>query len=269
MSASHNFQPDWHTIAEKFDIWLPFIEPSGSAMIDAIAAKSGDKVLDIASGTGEPALTLARQNSNIEITGTDAAEGMVEVANAKAQKLGLNNMHFQQMPGDQLAFPDAHFDHVLCRFGLMFFEDPLRGLKEIRRVLKPGGRFAFAVWHTAESMPMMRWSHEAFSGKLPDEQLPPLHIITRLGDIDKFKALLIQAGFEQCFVEKHSLTYQFDSLEHYWDMLEFSEILKAQWDAINEEQRAQVKDEISIMMQEFISDSGIHVPHDYLLAFGT
>jgi len=266
--SKNRFQPDWHAIAEKFDIWLPFIEPAGAAMISALHAKPGQRVLDVASGTGEPALTLAQQNKHLEVIGSDAAPGMVAVANGKVKTLGLSNVHFEIMPGDKLNFDDAAFDHVMCRFGIMFFEDPLKGLKEMRRVLKPGGHFAFAVWHTEETMHMMRWSYEAFKGKLPAPQLPPLEIITRLGKPGYFESLLQQAGFSNIVVEQKSLNYRFESFEHYWKMVKYSEILKAQLDALPKKDHQLIKNEIAAMTEMFMTDSGLHVPHDYLLATG-
>jgi len=268
LNKQHNNQPDWHKIAEKFDIWLPYIEPAGTAMLDLLDVQNGQRILDIASGTGEPAITLAKKSSAIEVIGSDAAQGMVAVANEKVKKMGLNNIRFENMPGDALDFPDAHFDHVMCRFGLMFFEDPLKGLQEMHRLLKPGGRFAIAVWHTAETMHMMRWSYEAFKEKLPEHQLPPLSVITRLGDSAYFESLLQQAGFHDISIQRNTLDYAFESFEQYWSMVEHSEILKAQLDALPESEHEAIKNEIAVMTEMFVDESGMHVPHDYLLASG-
>jgi ubiquinone/menaquinone biosynthesis C-methylase UbiE len=81
MSAKNN-QPDWDQIAEKFDMWLPQIESTTDALIDALGAHAGNSILDVASGTGEPALTLARRmGDKVTIQGIDAAPGMARVAN--------------------------------------------------------------------------------------------------------------------------------------------------------------------------------------------
>lgn len=268
MTANTDNQPDWHAIAEKFDVWLPYLEPAGTAMLKLIQAQPGQRVLDIASGTGEPALTLAERIADVTIIGTDAAAGMVNVAQAKVSKRGLKNIEFVTMPGDHLAFGDASFDALLCRFGIMFFDDPLSGLKEMHRVLKPGGRFAFAVWHTAQTMPVMRWSHQAFKGKLAAELLPPLEIVTRFGAPGVFEKLLHDAGFRDIRVSQETLNYRFDSFDHYWQLVEASDILKMQFDALPPEQRANVKDEVAQFAHEFTRDDGLHVPHDYLLAGG-
>ena len=134
MRNSQSNQPDWDKIAEKFDLWLPQIKPVGDTLLAALEAKKGDHIIDLASGTGEPALTLAQQLNDVDIIGVDAAEGMVQVARSKVQKLGLSNIQFQCMPAESLTFADNTFDKALCRFGVMLFEDPLQGLREIRRV---------------------------------------------------------------------------------------------------------------------------------------
>ena len=147
----NNNQPDWGRIAEKFDLWLPHIAPVGDALLEALNVQPGDTVLDVASGTGEPALTLARRMGNtVKIIGTDAAEAMVNVAQKKATNEKLSHIQFQHMTAEKLAFPDGVFDKVLCRFGVMLFEDSLQGLKQMQRVLKPGGRVAIMSFHSGE-----------------------------------------------------------------------------------------------------------------------
>ena len=134
--STKNNQPDWDIIAAKFDVWLPHIAPVGEALLTALDAQPGDRILDLASGTGEPALTLARRlKGHASITGIDAADGMVQVAQAKAVKERLSGISFRCMPAEQLTFQDNSFDRVLCRFGVMLFTDPLQGLKEMRRVI--------------------------------------------------------------------------------------------------------------------------------------
>ena len=140
-------QPDWDRIAEKFDLWLPQIAPVGEALLEVLGARPGERIIDLASGTGEPALTLARRmQGRLEIIGTDAAEGMVRVAEAKAKKEKLRGISFKCMPAEHLTLADASFDRGLCRFGVMLFADSFKGLQELRRVLKTGGAFAIAVW---------------------------------------------------------------------------------------------------------------------------
>lgn len=105
--GSEDNQPDWGKIAEKFDIWLPQLAPVGTAVLEKLAATPGDRILDMGSGTGEPALTLARSmGGNVDITGINAAEGMVKVAQSKVDSEGLSGIRFQTMPAEQMRFAD-------------------------------------------------------------------------------------------------------------------------------------------------------------------
>lgn len=269
MSDSKNNQPDWDKMAEKFDSWLPHIEPVGREMLNALTAQAGDKILDIASGTGEPALSLARENEQVEITGIDAAPGMVKVANNKVVRENLRNINFSVMPVEHLDFPDAAFDKVLCRFGVMLFEDPQQGVNEMNRVLKKGGRFVIAVWGEKENMPTMYWSYQVFKDKVPDDNLPPLEKITSMGAPGAIDTLLANAGFTDINVERHTFHYNFASFDEYWEIVESSDLLKQQYDALSEGNRHNIRNEVAKFAQAHISDEGFNIPHEYLLVWGS
>lgn len=262
-------QPDWHRIAEKFDYWLPQLAPVGTAMLEALPVQPGDRIIDLASGTGEPALTLARYwQEKIEIIGTDAAAGMVKVAQQKAQTAGLTNISFQTMPAEHLSFADDFFDKALCRFGIMLFDDPLVGLKEIRRVLKPGGSYAFAVWSNPEWMPTMLWAYEVFKNRIPEEYYPPLYKVTSLGLPGAMETMMNNAGYTDFLIEPRIFYYQFASFQDYWDTVEKSDILKLQYDVLATDQRQAVRDEIAQFAKEYQTDEGLRIPHEYLLVTG-
>ncbi|MBI3571226.1 MAG: class I SAM-dependent methyltransferase [Gammaproteobacteria bacterium] len=269
MSAKNN-QPDWDKIAEKFDLWLPHIAPVGGVLLAALEAKPGERILDLASGTGEPALTLARRlKGHANILGIDAADGMVRVAQAKVVKERLQGISFQCMPAEQLAFEDSSFDRVLCRFGVMLFTDPLQGLKEMRRVLKPGGRFALAVWSTPETMPTMHWAYQTFKTRLPEDLHPPLAKVTSLGAPGLLEDLLNTAGFSSFSVVRKIFDYQFKSFDDYWDTVEASDILKQQYDALPQNERNKIRDEVGRFARDFVRDGRLSIPHEYLVAAGS
>ncbi|VAX02467.1 hypothetical protein MNBD_GAMMA20-1552 [hydrothermal vent metagenome] len=98
-----------------------------------------------------------RMQGRVDITGVDGAGSMVAVAQRKVEDEGLANIRFMHMPAEQLDFVDDCFDRALSRFGVMLFNDSLQGLKEIHRVLKPGGHFSIAVWSTPETMPTLHY----------------------------------------------------------------------------------------------------------------
>lgn len=262
-------QPDWGKIAEKFDIWLPQIAPVGHAILEKLNAQPGDTVLDMGSGTGEPALTLARStNGQVQITGIDAADGMVQVAQRKVTEEGLQGIQFQTMPAEKMTFADGSFDRALCRFGVMLFEDPLQGLQEMHRVLKPKGRFSLAVWSTPDTMPTLNWSYEVFKDRVAEEYYPPLAKVTSLGKPGLLESLLQKAGFDDYTVEARTFQYSFDSFDAYWDAMEASDILKMQYEQLSEDQRHLIRDEVGAFARDFIKDGQLVIPHDFLLAYG-
>jgi len=267
---TQNNQPDWNKMAEKFDLWVPFIESVGEKMLSIADVQAGSRVLDVASGTGEPAITLAKKmKGEIEITGTDAMEGMVKVAQNKVKNLGLNNIEFTTMPAEKLEFEDNSFDHVICRFGVMLFQDSQQGLNEMCRVLKPGGRFVIAVWNTPETMPIMNWGYLAFKGKIDDEKLPAIEKLTSLGGAGVLDAMLEKAGFSQHQICTEDLEYKFESFQQYWELVDASDVLKMQFDALGEDQKPLIQNEMAEFAKDFETTGGqLSVPHQYLLVSG-
>lgn len=268
MSAQDN-QPDWDKIAEKFDIWLPQLAPVGESVLEALDAQPGDHIVDLGSGTGEPALTLARRmKGHIQITGIDAADGMVKVAQKKVVNERLAGITFSTMPAEKMDYEDSSFDRALCRFGVMLFEDPLQGLKEMHRVLKPGGRFALAVWSVPETMRTLYWSYEVFKHRIEEDYHPPLAKVTSLGAPGIMDNLLQEAGFNQFTIDAKTFHYQFESFKAYWDAVEASDILKMQYDALPENQRENIRDEVGRFAKDFIHNGNLIIPHEYLLVTG-
>ncbi|MDH5301738.1 MAG: methyltransferase domain-containing protein [Gammaproteobacteria bacterium] len=265
MSGADN-QPDWQAIAEKFDLWLPQLEPVGEDLLRGLEPFSGDLILDVASGTGEPALTLAKQNPEVTVVGVDAAPAMAAVAQRKVDQAGLTNISFTAMAAESLDFPDSCFDRVLCRFGVMLFADPLKGLQEMHRVLKPSGRVALAVWATAETMTTMHWAQQVLADKLPEALHPPLQKATSLGADGVLDDLILAAGFSEYEIHEMPLFYRFDSFEQYWQLIEASDIMKMQFDALTPEVKNQVRDEVALFAQQYQESDGLVIPHAYLLA---
>ena len=121
------------------------------ALVDYAAPAAGMHVLDLASGTGEPAITLARLvTADGKVTALDQSSDLLEIAARRAHERRLQNFETRVSDAHQLPFPDQTFDLATCRFGVMFFADPQRALKDLRRVLKPGARACFAAWGSFE-----------------------------------------------------------------------------------------------------------------------
>ncbi len=132
------------------DLMMDFLKPMGDEIIRQIEPSGNDMVLDIASGTGEPALTIASMLSGGKIVLTDIAEEMLFVANENASSRGITNIETVVCDVCELPFADNTFDSISCRFGFMFFPDMQLAANEMVRVLKPGGKIAVSVWDVPE-----------------------------------------------------------------------------------------------------------------------
>ena len=121
------------------------------AIIEAARVRPGIRVLDIACGTGEPAISLATLLAGSgEVVGVDLSPASLMIAQQRATQRGLTNASFQQADAHDLPFPDNSFDCITSRLGVMFFSDLPRALKEMHRVLKPGGSATLLVWGPME-----------------------------------------------------------------------------------------------------------------------
>jgi SAM-dependent methyltransferase len=166
------------------DILRQMFASVSEALIDDAEIAPGQSVLDVATGPGEPALRIAEVvGSNGEVVGIDPAAALIEAARSAAERLSLNNARFETAGADSLPFPDDRFDAVVSRFGIMFFPSPLAGAREMLRVLRPGKKLAFAVWHSRESNPF----HDVLA-RIVDPVLPPAVLPPDAPDAFRFAA---------------------------------------------------------------------------------
>ena len=131
-----------------------FSAPVSHWMIDAIAPQPGERVLELAAGLGETGMLAAELVAPMGgVIVSDQAEAMLSGARERAIALGLSNVEFRVLNAEWIDLPVASVDAVLCRWGYMLMADPLAALVETRRVLRPGGRIALAVWDSIEQNP--------------------------------------------------------------------------------------------------------------------
>jgi ubiquinone/menaquinone biosynthesis C-methylase UbiE len=144
----------WNRFSQGWKKWddltMNFLKPIGDKIINLIKPKDADLVLDVASGTGEPGLTIAEKLRGGIVVAADVSEGMLSVTRENAARRGIKNLKIVACDVSELPFPDNSFDSISCRLGFMFFPDMLLAAKEMVRVLKPGGRIAAAVWNVPE-----------------------------------------------------------------------------------------------------------------------
>lgn len=258
---------DWNEMSKTFDRWLPYIQPVAEALISLADLSEGQEILDVAAGTGEPSLTIARRfGSKIHITAVDGAEAMVAVANEKRRKEGLSNAIFLPMKAEALAFPTDRFDRVISRFGVMLFDNPLQGLKEMRRVLKPGGKITIAVWDEFHRIKSLHLIWELIMKRLPAKERPPLPKMADLGPPGKLETLLHDAGFQEFQIRTLPLLYHFDTFETYWTINTESGTLREPLDRFSPFEQEEMKREASQQILPFSKNGKIVMENQALLA---
>ncbi len=195
------------------DIYEEFFVPALFAewpprLADAAQLAPGQRVLDVACGTGVLAREAARRVAPGAVTGLDRNGGMLAVARRMAPAIDWREGRAEALP-----FADGAFDAVVCQFALMFFEDRVAALKEMRRVLRPGGRLAVAVWDAAERSPgyadMIVLLQRLFGAAVADELRAPFV----LGDRALFGSLFAEAGIAGVEIRTVSGMARFPSIE--------------------------------------------------------
>ena len=179
------------------DTLVPALMEEWAPRVAAAAGiRAGDRVLDIACGTGVLTAEAARRAGTTgSVTGLDLSPEMLAVA-ARVHP----GLRWKQGSGDALPFPDHSFDAVVSQFGLMFFPDQTAGLREMRRVLVPGGRLAVAVWGSLADTPAYAAEVELVERLAGKEAGDALRAPFVLGDPMRLSELCVAAGFTDALV---------------------------------------------------------------------
>jgi ubiquinone/menaquinone biosynthesis C-methylase UbiE len=213
----------WNRYSGGWKKWNDFLmnlmKPVGEKLIEPLNLKGNEHILDVASGTGEPGLTAAVLLPNGKVTAIDLSEKMVAIANEHAQQRGINNYQSQNGDVSAIPFKDNFFDGVICRFGMMFFPDIKASLKEIARVLKPGGKLSVAVWAAPEHNAFLTILGTTVMEKLALPKPPPDEPgIFRFAKPGVAKQLINDTGFINVNELNINREIIYDSVEHYWEV---------------------------------------------------
>ncbi len=208
--------------AERQELMRDFSAPVSHWMVQAISPQPGQRVLELAAGLGETAMLAAELVAPMGgVIVSDQAEAMLQGARARALELSLNNIEFQVLNAEWIDLPLASVDAVLCRWGYMLMADPATALGETRRVLRPGGSLALAVWDGIEHNPWAGLPAQVLSerGLVPAAgaatALVPGPFV--LGSPTRVGGLLQEAGFAEIEIEAIDLTRRHRSFEELWE----------------------------------------------------
>ena len=252
------------------DLTMGFLRPMGDEIIRLLNPKDADVVLDIASGTGEPGLTIATMLKDGKVIITDLSEEMLEVARENATKRGIKNIETRACDVCELPFADNTFDAVSCRFGFMFFPDMLLAAKEMVRVLKPGGKIATSVWNVPDKN---FWVTAIGSTINKNMQLPPPPPEAP-GMFRCAKSGLIQDLFQQVGLKNTSekeVTGKLNSgtTDVYWNMMtEVAAPFAAALGKVDDAMKEKIKRDFYQMVNQKYLDGNIMMDASALVIYG-
>jgi SAM-dependent methyltransferase len=241
-------------------------------MLDLAELETGNRVLDVAAGTGEQTLVAARRvGPTGRVVATDIAAGMLDVAAEEARQAGLTNVETRVMDAQRLDLEADSFDAVISRMGVMLVPDHREALAEIRRVLKPGGKLAVIVFSTPERnlyvlLPSLIARRHA--------ALPPLASgqqgMFSLGSPGLLERVLAEAGFRDVAVRAVPAPRRFPSPSAMIEFLtESSPLLREPMAELDEAGRAAMLAEIEQTMRQFEGPDGVEIAGEVLVGAGT
>jgi len=209
----------WSDVAQGWRAhWAAFergAQPLSDRMMALARIAPGQRVLDVATGIGEPAMTAARLvGANGSVVAIDQAPQMLAVARQRMQEAGIGNVEFVEGDAEAVPLPPDAFDAVVSRWGILFFHDPVGALARFRNSLVPGGWLAAAIWGSPERVPMISLPFSVLSRRMG--QPPPARSGPNpfaLSDPAKLEQTLRDAGFAEVQSEPFTVTFAFASVD--------------------------------------------------------
>jgi ubiquinone/menaquinone biosynthesis C-methylase UbiE len=264
----------WNKFSSGWKKWdtltMDFLHPVGEAIIAALQPSGKMDVLDIASGTGEPALTIANLLNGGSVVMVDVAEEMLAIAKENAAQRGIHNIETVTADVCELPFADNRFDAVSCRFGFMFFPDMQLAANEMKRVLKPGGKVATSVWNIPEKNFWVT-SVAGVINKNMDLPIPPPGApgMFRCCKPGLMREVFENAGFKNIREQEVSTQLNAGTVERFWEMT--TEIAAPFVNALNkadETLRKKIKDEVFELVNQHYPEGKVSIQASAIVISG-
>ena len=263
----------WNSVAGGWAAWLAWTEREFAPLTEWFAERAGwapgARILDVASGSGYPALAAAaRVRPGGTVVASDISPDMLAVTSAAAAAAGLENLEYRTMDAEALTIDDASVDAVTNAYGLMFCPDPGRAIREAHRVLKPGGRIALVAWDQLSKSPFFNvifpvgGKHLSLTPSAPGVPGP-----FRFSTPGELESLLRDAGFVDVRVESRPISLAFESAAHYGRI--FMDVAwKARIDALAEPQLEAFRDDVAAAVQPQMAGGALRLVATSLCASG-
>ena len=259
----------WNDRSEQIRGWL---RASTDSMFSMLDLGPGNRVLDVAAGAGDQTLDSAeRVGPSGYVLATDLSPGILDFLKDNAIRAGHRNVDTKVADGENLAVAEASFDAAICRLGLMFFPDPLRGLQEILRALKPGGRACTSVFSAPDRNPcivILVSTALKHAGLPPRDPFQPGGLLS-LGKPGRIDELFEQAGFSDVRTVKVQAPFKLSSVTDYLGFIRTSAgpILQI-LEKLDDTAKEAAWDEIENKLKAFNTSAGWEGPNELLLTTG-
>jgi len=244
-------------------LWQAQLHEAQAALLALAPLELGDQVLDVACGTGLVSFEAARAVSPTgNVLGIDLSERMVDAAERRARERKLSNCRFSRMDAETLALPDASFDVVLCALGLMYMPDPAQAVREMRRVLRPGGRVSLVVWGEQSKC---GWSavFPIVAAEVASDVCP---LFYRLGQQDALACLCAEAKFEAVRYRRFTTTLVFADANEACDAAFVGGPVALAYSRFNDEVRARVRSLYLDAIEPWREGRGYRIPGEFVAA---
>lgn len=232
---------------------LRFLPNTAKRLVELANLQPGQRVLDIATGTGTAAIAIAKLvGSTGKVVGIDLAQNMLELASQKIAAAGITNIELRQEDAEQLSLGDNSFDAAICASGIFFLPDMLAGLREWRRVTQQGGVVAFSAFTSSAFKPMA----DKFNAQIEKYGVQTRSAGGRLETPQNCLNLMQAAGFEQIEIHTEQLGYYLSSVDEWWELV-WNAGFRIRLAQIPQEKLLQFKTEHLAEIESLKTDKGI------------
>jgi ubiquinone/menaquinone biosynthesis C-methylase UbiE len=247
--------------------------PVTRALVQDAGIEAGRSVLDVATGPGEPALSIAEiVGSEGKVVGIDPVTAMIAAAERAARRNQFMNVRFEVSSVDHLPFPEDSFDAAVSRFGVMFFSSPVNGVREMLRVLKRNRKIAFAVWYLPERNPFHYVWARVLDRYVQPEPVPPnAPDAFRFAEPGKLLNILKEAGASESIERLLQFNIEVPlSTDELWTMRsEMSDKLRTKLAGVSKEQLDAIRRAVITDLSSYTNNRGISLPAEVLIVSGT